>query len=156
MTLMRWQRPEINPWFSLEPLGRLQDEINRLFDATLPEWSAFPRLMGAWGPALDLFEDKDNLVAKVELPGMKKEDIEVSLHEGTLTVAGERKADDQFKDAEAHRLERFYGRFQRSVALPVPVNADAVKANYTDGVLTVILPKAEEAKPKQIAVSVGA
>lgn len=155
MTLIRYQKPEINPWFSIEPFGRLQEEINRLFEQTLPDWAPIPRLMGAWGPALDLYEDKDNLVAKLELPGMKKEDIEVSLHEGTLMVTGERKAEQTFKDAQAHRSERFHGRFQRSVALPVPVNADKVKASYEDGILTVTLPKAEEAKPKQIAVNVG-
>lgn len=155
MTMIRWQRPEINPWLTADLFGNLRDEVNRLFDGASPEWTPFPRLMGAWGPNLDLYEDKDNLVAKLELPGMRKEDIEVSLHEGTLTISGERKADDSFKDAEAHRLERFYGRFQRSVALPVVINAGAVKASYVDGILTVTLPKAEEAKPKQIAVSVN-
>jgi HSP20 family protein len=153
--MIRWQKPEINPWLTADAFGNLQDEVNRLFDSTLPEWTSLPRLMGAWGPNLDLYEDKENLVAKVELPGMKKEAIEVSLDEGILTISGERKAEEVVKDAEPHRLERFYGRFQRSVALPVPVNTAAVKANYVDGILTVTLPKAEEAKPKQIAVNVG-
>jgi len=153
--MIRWQKPEINPWLSADMFGNLRDEVNRLFDSTLPDWAPFPRLMGAWGPNLDLYEDKDSLVAKVELPGMKKADIEVSLDNGTLTIAGERKAEENIKDAETHRLERFYGRFQRSVALPVPVNTGAVKASYVDGILTVTLPKAEEAKPKQIAVNVG-
>lgn len=154
MTMIRWRRPEIGPWFGLEPWGNLRDEINRLFDSSLPEAGTLPRLMGAWGPALDISEDKDNVFVRVEVPGMKREDIEVSLHEGTLTISGERKADDQYQDAQVHRQERFYGRFQRSVALPVQVKGDKVKANYTDGVLTVSLPKAEEAKPRQIEVKV--
>jgi len=154
MTMVRWQKPEVSPWSVLEPWGNLREEINRLFDSPLAEFGAFPRLMNAWGPSLDLYEDKDNLVVKVELPGMKKDEIDVSLQDGTLTISGERKS-EELKDAEPHRLERFYGRFQRSISLPSPVNGNKVKANYTDGILTVTLPKTEEAKPKQIEVSVG-
>jgi HSP20 family protein len=153
--MIRWQKPEINPWFALEPWSNLREGINRLFDSSLTDFGSFPKLMNAWGPALDLYEDKDNLVVKVELPGMKKEEIEVSLHDGTLTISGERKGEESFKDAQTHRSERFYGRFQRAVALPLPVNAAQVKASYTDGILTVTLPKAEEAKPKQIEVNVS-
>jgi len=152
MTMIRWQRPEVAPWLGVEPWGNIRDEINRLFDSSLGEFGQFPRLMSTWGPALDLFEDKDSLVVKMELPGMKKDEIEVCLHDGMLNISGERKSDDNFKGAQKHRAERFYGRFQRSMALPLPVNGEQVKANYTDGILTVTLPKAEEAKPKQIEV----
>jgi len=155
MTMIRWQRPEANPWFAMEPWGNLREEINRLFDSNQPEIIPLPRLMNAWGPQLDLFEDKDNLVVKVEVPGMKREDIDVSLQEGTLTISGERKHEEQYQEAQAHRQERFYGRFQRSVALPVPVEDAKVKATYNDGILTVTLPKAPEAKPKQISIDVG-
>jgi len=145
----------LNPWLGLEPWGQLRHEINRLFDTSQSDLGSLPRLMGAWGPAMDLYEDKNNVTVRVEVPGMRKEDIEVELLEGTLTISGERKAPEAFEDAEAHRQERFYGRFQRSVTLPVAVNRDSVKASYTDGILTVTLPKAEEAKPKQIAVNVA-
>jgi HSP20 family protein len=155
MTMIRWQRPEVNPWLSMEPWGNLREEINRLFDASFSDTDTFPKLMNAWGPSLDLFEDKDNLVVRVELPGMKKSDIDVSLHEGTLTVSGERKEESPDKDAQTHRQERFYGRFQRSIALPVNIAQEKVKATYTDGLLTVTLPKAEDAKPKQIEVHVA-
>jgi len=151
MTVIRWQRPETNTWF--EPWTNLREEVNRLFDASVPEVGSYPRLMNAWGPALDLYEDKDNLVVKVELPGMKKEEIEVSLHEGTLILSGERKNDATLADAEPHRLERSYGRFQRSIALTMPIKEAQVKAIYIDGILTVTLPKAEEAKPKQIEIT---
>ncbi len=102
---------------------------------------------------MDVYEDKDNVYVRVELPGMKKEDIELSLHNGSLSVSGERKSEEKFKGAEAYREERFFGRFQRTVTLPTPVAADKVKAQYKDGILSVTLPKAEEAKPKQIELS---
>ncbi|HET7624030.1 MAG TPA: Hsp20/alpha crystallin family protein [Verrucomicrobiae bacterium] len=105
-----------------------------------------------WFPPLDLREDKDNVVVTVELPGMKKEDIEISLHEGNLTISGERKEEEKSESAEVYRTERFTGRFNRVVGLPVPVATDKVKAQYKDGVLTVTLPKTEEAKPRQIEV----
>ena len=89
---------------------------------------------------------------KVELPGMKKEDIEISLHDGCLSISGERKSEQKFEDAEVYRAERFVGRFQRTVTLPAPVAADKAKADYKDGVLTITLPKTEEARPKQISV----
>jgi HSP20 family protein len=101
-----------------------------------------------------VYEDADNLYVRAELPGMKKEEVELSLHDGSLSLSGERKSEEKFKDAEVYRAERFFGRFQRTVTLPTPVAADKVKAQYKDGILTVTLPKAEEAKPKHIDVTV--
>ena len=92
---------------------------------------------------------------KAELPGMKKEDIDVSLHDGALSISGERKSEEKLENAEVYRSERFFGRFQRTVALPATVDAAKISAQYKDGVLTVTLPKAEEAKPKQIDVQVN-
>lgn len=86
---------------------------------------------------------------------MRKEDIDISLHDGTLTIAGERKHEEEKKEGELFRSERFFGRFQRSVALPSPVDPGKVKAVYKDGILTVTLPKTEESKPRQIEVSVS-
>jgi HSP20 family protein len=133
----------------------LREEIDRLFEAPLAEWARSTQLLSGWTPALDVFEDKDNLVVKAELPGMKREEIEVSLHDGSLSISGERKGENKYEDAEVYRAERYVGKFQRTVSLPSPVASDKVKAQYTDGVLTVTLPKTEEAKPKQIDVSVG-
>src|SRR5208282_3034213 len=101
-----------------------------------------------------LFEDKESLVVRAEVPGMRKEDIEISLHDGYLTVSGERKQDQTYAAAETYRSERWLGRFQRTISLPCKVDADKIKAAYTDGILTVTLPKAEEAKPKQIPITV--
>jgi len=155
MNLIRWQRPVLAPWTNLGRLSDLRDEIDRLFDGPLTELTRASNLLSGWTPALDIFEDKDSFTVKVELPGMKKEDIQVSLHDGGLSISGERKSETKNESAEVYRTERFFGRFQRTVTLPATVAADKVKAQYKDGILTVTLPKAEEAKPKQIDVSVG-
>jgi HSP20 family protein len=155
MNMIRWQRPVLTPWANLGRLTDLRDEIDRLFESPLSELTRTSNLLSGWTPALDVFENKDNFVVKAELPGMKKEDIEVSLHDGSLSISGERKSETKHEDAEVYRAERFFGRFQRTVTLPTPVAADKVKAQYKDGVLTITLPKTEEAKPKQIDVSVS-
>jgi len=103
---------------------------------------------------LDVYEDKDNFVLRAEMPGMRKEDIDISLHDGLVTISGERKEETKKQESDVYRSERFFGRFQRSFALPTSVNAEKVAASYKDGILTVTLPKAEEAKPKQIPINV--
>jgi len=124
-------------------LTTLQDELSRLFDSSAQ----------GWAPALDVHEDKDGYTIRVELPGMKREEIEVSLHDDALVISGERKAEARKEDTEVHRQERFYGKFTRALTFPTPVAGDKVTAAYKDGILTVTLPKAEGSKPKNIAVS---
>ena len=154
MRLTRWQRPELSVWAPFTRLSTLRDEIDRLFDSPLSALSETTQpFLSGWLPAVDFFEDKDNFVVKAELPGMKKEEIEIALHDGVLSLSGERKADEKYESAQACRSERFLGRFQRTLALPTAVDADKVQATYKDGILTVTLPKAEEAKPKQIEVT---
>jgi len=126
-------------------LANLQDELERLFESPLR----------AWAPALDVREDKDNFIIRAELPGLKREEIDVLLQDGALVISGERKFEKAEESTEVHRQERYYGKFQRALTLPEPVAADKVKADYKDGVLTVTLPKTEEAKPKKIDVSVN-
>src|SRR5882757_8193356 len=145
--LTRWQCFEVG-WPTFLRVSSLHDEIDRLFEAPLAEFARGSHLLSGWILALDVFEDKDNVIVKAELPGMKKDEIEVSLHDGTLNVSGERKNESKFEDAEVYRAERFVGRFQRSVSLPTPVAADKVSVQYKDGILTINLPKTEEAKPK--------
>ena len=142
-------------WSGFNGLSTLRNEIDRLFEAPLTELARTSHLLSGSAPAVDIFEDKDNFIVKAELPGMKKENIDVSLHDGSLSISGERKNEDKWEDAEVYRAERFFGRFQRTVALPAPVAAGNIKAQYKDGILTVTLPKAEEAKPKQIDVQVN-
>jgi HSP20 family protein len=153
MNLIRYQAPELTPWAASDRWSTLRDELDSFFD--LPFWSNFGRagqLFTGWSPALDLYQSSDNIVAVVELPGMRKEDIEISLHDGTLTISGERKRESSGGE-KAERTERYVGRFRRSIALPTRVDANKVSATYEDGILKVTLPKAEEAKPKQIQVS---
>jgi HSP20 family protein len=133
----------------------LRDELDRLFTGSFGELAPPSQLPRLWNPAVDVYQDKDNVYVKAEVPGMKKEDVEVSLHDGILSISGERKSETQHKDAETYRSERFVGRFQRSFTLPSLVKADEVKAQYKDGILTITLPKAEEAKPKQIEIKVN-
>jgi HSP20 family protein len=138
----------------LDRLTNLRDEINRLFDAPFGEFGRESEVFTGWSPALDVYEDKDSIMVKVELPGMKKEQIELSLHENTLTISGERKAERAENSGDASRSERFLGRFQRTVTLPKPVDPNKVNARYKDGILTVTLSKTEESKPRQIEVKV--
>jgi len=152
MTLMRLPRTDLWNWAPTTQWTNLRDEINRLFDAPFGDFARTSELFSGWAPTLDLYEDKENLVVKAELPGLKKEDIEISFQNGTLAVSGERKSEEKLKDAETYRSERFFGRFHRTLSLPKPVHAEKIKAAYKDGILTVTLPKTEEAKPKQIEV----
>ena len=151
-SLARWQRPELTNWGGFGRLTDLRDEIDRLFETPLAELARTSQLLSGWTPALDMFEDKDNLYVRAELPGMRKEDIDLSLHDGSLSISGERKSEEKIKEAEVYRAERFFGRFQRTVTLPTSVAVEQVKAQYKDGILTITLPKSEEAKPKHIEV----
>jgi HSP20 family protein len=139
MRLIQCERPGFGR------LANLQDELDRLFGSQ----------SRVWAPVLDVQESKDNYIFRVELPGLKREEIDVSLQDATLVISGERKAEKVEEGVEVHRQERYYGKFQRALTLPEPVAADKVKADYKDGVLTVTLPKTEAARPKKIDVSVN-
>ncbi len=155
MSLIRYQSPEMSAWPSSDRWASLRDEMNSLFE--LPALGNFARqtqLFSGWTPALDLYQNNDNVVALVELPGMRKEDIDISLHDGMLTIAGERQTSSGDDREKAERTERFAGKFRRSVSLPTRVDAGKVSATYKDGILTVTLPKAEEAKPKKVEVTI--
>ena len=154
MKLIKYQRPD-SVWPAFGRLSNLRDELDRLFESPLTEWTGTSQLLGGWAPALDVHEDKDAYVVHAELPGLKREDIDVSLQDGALVISGERKTEKVEEGVEVHRQERFYGKFQRALTLPEPVAADKVKADYKDGVLTITLPKSEEAKPKKIDVKVS-
>jgi HSP20 family protein len=138
MRLVQYERP------ALAGFGRLttlQDQLEQLFDA-----------QNAWVPALNVAEDKDGFRVRLEVPGLKREDIDVALNDGALVISGERKPEAAVEGTTVHLQERYYGKFSRTLTLPAAVAADKVKAAYRDGILTVTLPKAEEAKPKNIVV----
>jgi HSP20 family protein len=142
MKLMQYTRPGLG-WPTFGRLPNLQDELDRLFDGSSQ----------GWGPTLDVHEDKEGYTIQVELPGMKREEIEVTLQDDSLVISGERKSETLKEETTVHRQERYFGKFSRALTFPTAVAGDKVKAAYKDGVLTISLPKADEAKPKQITVS---
>jgi len=143
-------------WDPFREMELLQKEMNRLFDFSLAHSpNEYPALLGGqWSPAVDIHDAKDNFLVKVDLPGLKKEDIDVSVEEDTLIIRGEKKRDNEIKEDNYYRSERFYGTFCRQLTLPASVDSAKVEASYKDGVLKLVLPKKEEAKPKQIKVDV--
>ena len=138
-------------WDPFRDMFAVQDRLSRFMshDAGL----ATPlEGVGAWLPPVDLIEDSERLVFRAELPGVERNDIDIKVEEGTLVLRGEKKQEKDVKDESAHRAERYYGSFSRSFVLPTTINADKISATYRDGVLEVVLPKAEEAKPRRIKV----
>jgi HSP20 family protein len=149
MSVMRWD--------PFRDLTSIQDEINQMFDRVFGRRTAGAGREGGpsavnWAPAVDISERKDAYVVTAEVPGVKPEELQVTLEDGLLTIQGERRMEEESSDRQYHRVERRYGAFRRSITLPSQVQADAIKASYSDGVLQVVVPKAESAKPKKIEV----
>lgn len=135
----------------MSDLASMQKEMNKLFSNL---WSDDFDTTGlsTWYPSVDVTEGKDEYIVKAELPGISKSDVKISLQENVLTISGEKKQENETKDRQMHRVERSYGSFTRSFRLPSLVKADKIDASYKDGVLTITLPKAEEAKTKEIEI----
>ena len=133
----------------------LQDQINRLFNDTFERTGQESNLT-AWAPAVDIFENEHELVVKADLPDIDPKDLDIRVENNILTIRGERKFEKKVNEDNYLRVERAYGAFSRSFALANTVNPDGIKADYQNGVLTLVIPKREEAKPKQIKVNVGA
>ena len=145
MNILRWD-PFSDMW-------SLRERIDRLFEESLAHSThREPVMAHAWAPVVDIHETTDALVVEAELPGMKQEDIDIELSGDTLTIKGERRP---ASEREFLRQERNYGAFQRAFTLGVPINQAGVRARYTDGLLEVTLPKAEEARPKQVKIEVS-
>lgn len=144
-------------WAPFRELASVQDRVNRLFDDAMrsPYRQDEGLSTSAWAPAVDIYENDKEIVIKAELPEMQEKDIEIRVEDNLLTLAGERKMEKEVKEESYHRIERFYGSFQRSFNLPHTVDRDKIKAGYKDGVLKVTLPKKDEVKPKQIKVELG-
>ena len=148
MTIVRWD--------SLRDAAARQEQMSRMFE----RFYGRPQEdlnRGAWAPAVDIYSNgQHELVLKAELPDMKLEEIELTVEENTLTLRGERKLDTEVSEEQFHRIERSYGPFARTFALPPTVDAGKVSAEYKAGILTVRLPQREEVKPKQIKVQIAA
>lgn len=153
--LEKWQPrvPSLNTWdpfAEIADLRRMTDQVfGEFFGRTPFEMAATE---GLWSPMVDVYETKDGIRLTAELPGVKQEDIQVAIEGDTLTLKGERKRETEVKEDQYYRIERSYGKFQRSILLPSVVDANQVKATYRDGVLEIQLPKKEEARPKAIKV----
>ena len=143
-------------WDPFRDLITIQDRMNKLFEQTLARTRGDDEVVApsAWSPSVDIYETAEAIVLTAELPGLKREDIEIQLRDSTLTLKGERKFEREVKDENYLRIERSYGAFQRAFSLPTVVQQDKIKAVFRDGVLEVTMPKAEEAKPKQVKVEV--
>jgi len=155
MAMERWRpRWGISQWRPFPELEEMERRFEDIFGRSLlPAWRRLPLEERGWVPSIDVFEKEDKYVVKAELPGMKEEDIDVSVVGDTLTIKGERKAESEVKEEDYHCCERSYGSFFRSISLPSKVDAENIAASYEGGILEISLPKAAEVKPKKIAVS---
>ena len=144
-------------WDPFREMSSLQERMNRLMAdfRTRSPFGEEEMAQGAWIPAVDIYETKESIVLNVELPGVTKEDISLEVKDSTLTIKGEKRLEKDVKEENFHRMERTYGSFTRAFTLPSTVQQDRVKAKFRDGILEIMIPKAEEAKPKQIKVDVG-
>jgi HSP20 family protein len=154
MALIRF-RPFSQALDPSRDLTDIQTQMNRLFANFLGQPTA-PGLIGhVWAPAVDMDATKNEVVISAELPGISEKDIRLSITGDLLTIQGERRGNDEVKDGSHYRRERWFGKFERTLALPMPVETGQVKVTYRDGVLTVKLPKVEEIKPKEIKIDVA-
>jgi HSP20 family protein len=156
------ERKAVVPWRPFSEMARWESEMERMFDdffgrrlRPIMDERWWPtRAIGLSAPVVDLYEEKDEIVAKVELPGMEKDDIEVNITDHRLTVKGEKKKAKEIKEENYYRSERSYGSFIHALDLPKEVQAEKAQASFKDGVLEIRLPKTEEAKKKEKKVKV--
>lgn len=162
--LERSDERRLRRWDPFEMFDELQDEMMRLWGQA---WPAMPRPLSRslrrrglaptmWSPSVDVYEKDSNLIVKAELPGLKKNDIDVSLDQGDLLIRGERKTESEVKEESYYRVERSFGSFYRRIPLPFEANADQITANYNDGVLEVRIPKPvqeQQPQPRQIPLT---
>ncbi len=152
----------VRRWDPFAQLDTLQDELQRIWGQT---WPMMPRPLSrplrslslapsAWAPTMDIFEKDGSLVVKAELPGVKKEDIDINLEEGDLVVRGERKAESEVKEEDYYRVERSFGSFYRRIPLPFEVKPEQITANYADGLLEVHVPRPAQQKPRPRKIAV--
>ncbi|MFQ5632934.1 MAG: Hsp20/alpha crystallin family protein, partial [bacterium] len=147
MTLTRWN-PTREFWGIADDMNRL---VKSMFEDSTRDVS-FSK--GTWSPAVDISEDKDTFYLNIDLPGLSKDDVNVRFENDLLTITGEKKAEKEEKDVNYRRIERSYGKFERSFRVTSQIIANKIDAKFDKGVLTVTLPKAEEAKPKEIEVKI--
>ncbi len=141
----------LSRWDPFRDILTLPDRVNRLFSDPFARL-AWTDTVGAWFPPVDIHEEEDRVVLRAEIPGVSKDDIDINVENGTITLRGEKKQEKTVEGEGTYRMERFFGNFARSFSLPTSIDPEKIKATYKDGVLEVVLPKAEEARPKKIKV----
>jgi HSP20 family protein len=142
---------------ALEPYTGLR-RLNSVLDEAFSAWpfqGENGAITSSWSPAVDVFEDKDSVKIVAELPGVKSDDVKLSIENNVLTIHGEKRQETEDKTERVHRYERSYGAFERAFALPNSIDADRIEAGYENGILTVTVPKAEKARPREIPVKAG-
>lgn len=149
MSLVKWSGKEA--WEPLREMEELERQMGRMFGKPLIPWKEGMAMEGGF-PTVDVVEEKDRILVKADLPGMKEEDIHVEVEDGALTLRGERRQETESREGKAHRIERSYGAFLRSFTLPANVDHTKVAASYKDGVLEVTLPKREGTRPKEVKI----
>jgi HSP20 family protein len=154
MVLDRWQPTRRLPWRLFRELEETGRQFDSLFETSFwpAVWRRLPAQEREWSPAIEVFEKEDKYVIRAELPGLKEEDVEVSVSDETLTMKGEKKTEHEVKEEEYHWSERTYGSFLRTIRLPSNVDAEKIEAEYENGIMEITLPKMAEVKPKKIAV----
>jgi HSP20 family protein len=140
-------------WDPFRGVSSLQEQVNRFFEDSFRARFGDDSAITAWAPAVDIFEDGDQMVLKADLPDLDEKDIDIRIENNTLTLRGERKFEKKVSEENYLRVERAYGTFSRSFSLPNTVDGEKIRAEYRNGVLTVTLPKREESKPRQIPVA---
>lgn len=145
----------LTTWDPFRELEEMSTRLNRVFNRGTAPAGTKELAMTDWSPSVDIVETAEDFQVKAELPDVKKEDVKVNVSDGLLRIEGERKFDKEDKTKKYHRVERFYGSFMRSFSLPVGVEADKVRAEFKDGLLTVRLPKSPKALPRSVDVKVG-
>ena len=158
MTLIRWNPlRDVTAWHPVSDFATefttMQREIDRMFDR-FRGGTTEDGVTSTWMPVVDIAERANDFHVKVELPGVKKEDVRITVQNNTLTIRGEKKLENEKNGENYHRVERSYGLFQRSFTLPTSVVSERIEASYDNGVLSITIPKAEEVKPREIEVKV--
>ncbi len=154
MTLVKFNPSK--DFFNIErEFNRLFNTFNNRFGLSRKSESDDEYENAVWMPLTDIAEDKENYYLKADLPGIKKEDVKISFSDGRLSISGERSQEKETEDKKFHRIERSYGKYYRSFNIPEQIKEDKIKADFKDGQLNVIIPKAEEVKPKEIEIKVS-
>lgn len=153
MAIIKWA-PQHTGWAPFQDLATIQDRINNLFEGSMGYKDDKSLASTTWRPLVDIFEDEQSITIKAELPEVDEKDVQVTLDNNMLTIKGERNLEKEEKKESYHRIERYYGSFQRSFELPTTVNRDSISASYDKGVLKVVLTKKEEDQPKKVEIEI--